>query len=444
MKIAVIGAGIAGMGAAWLLDQGHEVTVYERNGYVGGHSNTTRSPRGTPVDTGFIVFNDWTYPNLVQLFKRLDVPVIDSDMSFAVCVEGGRYEYSGSSLATLFGQPSNLFRPRHWRMLADLLRFYREAPKLLEASEDPSLTLGMYLSTRGYSDAFLHDHLLPMGAAIWSTEMGRIMDFPAHTFIRFCVNHGLLNVKDRPQWRTVKGGSREYVSRLTAPYRDRIRVGCPAVSVRRDGGGVAVRDAAGHEEHYDHAVLACHGDEALGLMEDADPAEQAVLSAFRYKANRAVLHTDPRLMPKRRAVWASWSYMAYGNDGDRHSVSLTYWMNRLQGIPDSEPLFVSLNPLVEPRPETVIAAYDYDHPLFDTGAILAQKQIGEIQGRNRLWFCGAHLGYGFHEDGLSSGLAVAEALGGIKRPWTIVEKSPAGAHATPRGGDRPGRATLAA
>ncbi len=431
MRIGVIGTGITGMAAAWLLHRDHEITVFEQNGYVGGHSNTVDAPGadGAPiaVDTGFIVYNEVTYPNLVRLFDHLSVPNQPSDMSFAVSIDGGRLEYSGSNLAALFAQRRNLLRPAHYAMLRDILRFYREAPKLLESGES-DLTLGDYLSAGGYGHGFVYDHLLPMGAAIWSASMQEIMAFPARSFVRFFHNHGLMKVADRPQWRTVSGGSRQYVKRLTAGFADRIHPGRAAVSVRRDPAGVTVIDATGERQRFDQVIIAAHADQALGMLDDAAPDERHVLGAFRYTKNRAVLHSDPALMPRRKRAWAAWNYLS-SSAGD-NDVSVTYWMNALQGIDPAHPLFVSLNPLAEPAADRTYRSFVYDHPVFDGAAVAMQPEIGGIQGIRRTWFCGAYCGYGFHEDGLSAGLAVAEALG-AQRPWRCEDASPAGRNVRP-------------
>ena len=439
MRLAVIGTGITGMSAAWLLSQRHEVIVYERDGRVGGHSNTVDMPPqasdgdapATPVDTGFIVFNDRTYPNLIQLFATLGVRTEDSDMSFSFSLDGGRLEYCGDNLRSLFAQPSNLFRPSHISMIRDILRFYREAPGFLSEVGEGEPTLADYLSANKYGAAFIHRHLLPMGAAIWSTTVEEMMRFPARSFIRFFDNHGLLQVKDRTKWRTVSGGSRAYVDRLTEPYAGNIRRGCPVAAIRRDAIGVTVTDAAGHEDRFDHVVIATHADQALAALQDPSPAERQILGAFRYQANAAVLHRDAALMPRRRRAWASWNYLGQSVPADPHRVSVTYWMNRLQNLDPATPAFVSLNPLTPPSPDKVTAWFAYDHPQFDEAALDAQRSLPLIQGSRRTWFCGSYCGYGFHEDGLASGLAAAESLGGVARPWSVTESSPAGYHSRP-------------
>lgn len=437
MKIAIVGSGITGLGAAWLLHPHHQITVYEQDTRIGGHSNTVQAPIGPdgthmPVDTGFIVFNERTYPNLVALLEVLGVPATDTAMSFSVSARNGALEYAGTSVRHLYAQPTNLFRPRHYRMVRDILHFYGRAPDLLSQNHDDrdSPSLEAYLSANGYGDGFVYDHLLPMGAAIWSTTVAEMMRFPATSFIRFFHNHGLLQVNDRPQWRTVTGGSRTYVERLAAPFADRIRTGAGATEVTRCGACVTVRDGTGRVDVFDHVILACHADQALALLSDPAADEHAVLSRFRYEPNRAVLHTDERLMPRRRKVWSCWNYLSRQPTVDDARVSVTYWMNRLQNLDRGRDVFVTLNPLRPPSADTVIAAFDYDHPQFDHAAIVAQNRLGSIQGVNRTWFCGSYCGYGFHEDGLSAGLAVAEALG-ARRPWTIDEVSPAGRNATP-------------
>lgn len=417
-RIAVIGAGIAGLGTAWALSKQHDVTVFEANAYAGGHSNTAEIDYdGTPiaVDTGFIVFNDWNYPNLRQLFAHLDVPAIKSDMSFAVTVgdaaRPGQLEWSGSSIATLFAQKSNLLKPGFHRMWRDILRFNRAAIADLASGRMAGLSLGEYLAAGRYGDGFMLDYLLPMGAAIWSTPLAGMTDFPAETFARFFKNHGLLSVNDRPQWYTVQGGSREYVKRLLADGDFVLHLHTPVHAIRRDDQGVSVVTAQG-ASHFDQVVLACHADQALRLLDDhASAAERDILSCFRFQPNRAVLHRDPALMPVRRSVWSSWNYLSEPRRDLQRRVGLTYWMNKLQSIDDRHPLFVTLNPIREPAPDTVFAEYAYDHPLFDGAAIRAQARLPDIQGRDRLWFCGAWCNYGFHEDGFTAGLAVAAGLG---------------------------------
>jgi len=424
LNIAVIGTGIAGMSAAWLLNRGHRITVYERNGRIGGHSNTVDALTErsiTPVDTGFIVYNELNYPNLTALFDHLGVRTKESDMSFAASLDGGAMEYSGTDLNGLLGQRINLVRPRFWRMVADLLRFYREAPSLLNEPGCEELSLADYLRRGNYSDSFANDHLLPMGAAVWSTTAREMRDYPAAAFIRFFQHHGLLQLKDRPQWRTVDGGSRQYVKRLVEGYRNQIRFG-GARSVRRMGSKVVVVDHQGNSEIYDHVVIATHADEAYRLLADPDPLETRLLGGWRYTNNRAVLHSDNSLMPRRQRVWSSWNFIGEQRESGGN-LCVTYWMNRLQSLGPTDPLFVTLNPVHEPAPGTILREFDYTHPYFDRAALAAQKELWSLQGRRGTWYCGSYFGYGFHEDALQSGLAVAEQLGGLRRPWRVEGES---------------------
>jgi len=434
MDIAVVGSGISGLGAAWALARRHRVTVFEAAARAGGHANTVEVPgRETPqpVDTGFIVYNTRTYPNLVRLFDALGVSTDPSSMSLAVSLDGGRREYAGH-LGGFFAQPGNLARPDHWRMLGDIVRFYREAPALLSDPDGDGEPLGAYLDRRGYSRAFVEDHLLPMAAAIWSAPTQSVRAFPAASFVAFLANHGLLQFRNRPQWRTVRGGSAAYVQRILAGLGERVRLNTPVHAIRRTPAGAWVDSTAARGERFDRVVFATHADQALSLLgDDASAEECRVLGGFRYTANTAVLHTDPSPMPRRRRVWSSWNYTAGPVRDGARPVSVTYWMNSLQNL-DRPDVFVSLNPLSAPDPSREHARFTYHHPILDDAAVAAQRRLPAIQGRNRTWFCGAHCGYGFHEDGLASGLAVAAALGS-PAPWTgeVVEVSPAAANATP-------------
>jgi predicted NAD/FAD-binding protein len=424
LDIAVIGAGISGMSAAWLLSHNHDVTVYEAARRSGGHSNTIDAPQregSAPVDMGFIVYNEANYPNLTALFGCLDVPTKPADMTFAVSLDGGRVEYAAKDLTALLARPSNYLSPRFWSMACDLVRFYRRAARDIRPTEHEHVTLGEFLDAGGYGEAFQQDHLLPQAAAIWSSSPKAIRDYPACAFVRFFENHGLMNFLSRPQWRTVDGGAKVYVERLTAPYADRIRTGAPVASVVRTEHGVLVRDRAGDARRYDQVVIAAHADQALEMLGDPSPEEREVLGAFRYTPNTAVLHTDPALMPRRRGMWSGWNYV--GSSAGETPCSTTYWMNLLQGLKTDEPLFVTLNPHREPRPGSVLHVVHYEHPLFDAAALGAQRRLWSLQGARGTWFCGAHFGSGFHEDGLQAGLAVAEQLGGGRRPWTVAGES---------------------
>ncbi|TAL00524.1 MAG: FAD-dependent oxidoreductase [Rhodospirillaceae bacterium] len=431
-RIAVIGSGVAGMSAAWLLNRHHDITVFEKEPRIGGHCNTVDVTLGEgdrrrtePVDTGFIVYNEHTYPNLTAMFAHLDVATELSDMSFSASVDNGRFEYSGTNLLTMLAQKRNLVRPRFWVMVRDIVRFYGEAADDALRPENAALTLGHYLAGRGYSEAFLRDHLLPMGACIWSASLKDMREYPLPSFVRFFKNHGLLETssKRRPPWRTVTGGSRAYVQRLTADFADRIRVSSPVVSIRRLPKAVEVTTVGGGVETFDDVVLATHSDQALALLRDPTDQERRLLSAIRYELNRAVLHTDRTFMPKRRRAWSSWNYVAATGHSDDQQVCLTYWMNLLQNIDRRFPLFVTLNPQRAPQPGTERAAFEYEHPIFDSQALEAQQELWSLQGRNRTWFCGAYFGHGFHEDGLQAGLAVGETLGGVRRPWDVREES---------------------
>ncbi len=426
MKIGIIGTGISGNAAAWLLHKDHDITVFEQAAYIGGHSNTVSTEGHPDIDTGFIVYNEWTYPNLIALFKHLGVETVPTDMSFAVSADNGKLEYSGDHP---FAQTSNLFKPHYYKMLADLLRFYKTAPDFLE-NPDPDLSLNDYLAHNKYSKSFIDHHILPMAAAIWSTGKDDVGDFPAASFIRFFVNHGLFRLKDRPQWWTVKDGSRQYVDKLTAPFRDKIFTNTSVNSIKRDTDGVTVIDSHGAKHRFDHAIIAAHSDQALNMLEDASELETSVLGAFPYSTNTAYLHTDERLMPHRRKVWSSWNYITTPDEGQ---VCVSYWMNKLQPfIGEEQDYFVTLNPPFEPDPAKTLKVINYEHPMFSMSALEGWDKIGGIQGTNRTWFCGAWCGYGFHEDGISAGLAVAEALSSLKRPWSDADKSPAGAHCTPK------------
>jgi len=417
-RIAVVGSGIAGLAAAWLLRQRYQVTLIERNDYVGGHTHTIEvdTARGrVPVDTGFIVYNEPNYPLFTALLRHLEVTTRPTDMSFSVSVDGGRLEYAGTDLNTLFTQRRRLVDRRFLRMLADVVRFNRTARRLVREGCSP-MTLGTFLDEQRYGQPFRDHYLLPMTAAIWSCPTRAMLDFPLESLLRFLSNHGLIDLFGRPQWRTVAGGSHEYVRKMLATLAPATRRAEPVSRVVRGAGGVTVHYAAGGCERFDQAVLACHADEALALIDRPTGEERQLLGAFRYQANRALLHRDPRLMPRQRRAWSAWNYLSATAAGDPGRVSVTYWMNRLQGLPCEEPVFVSLNPLTEPRPDCVLREMEYHHPLFDRRALEAQRQLPSIAGRNGLWFCGSYHGYGFHEDALRSAVEVAARLG-ARLPW---------------------------
>ncbi|WP_340149179.1 FAD-dependent oxidoreductase [uncultured Sneathiella sp.] len=417
-KIAVIGSGISGLSAAWLLSRTHDVTLFEKDDRLGGHSNTVEVD-GQQVDTGFIVYNQRNYPNLVAFLDHLGIASKPTEMSFSVSLNDGAVEYAGTSLDAMFAQRSNLLRPAHWGMIRDILKFYRTAPALLEEAEKEHWTLRDILTAGHYGHAFTDYHLLPMGAAIWSTPAADMLDYPAAAFIRFCNNHGLLQVNDRPEWRTITGGSREYVSRIADILKDRVHLNSAVAAVHNDRNAVIVECRDGRIARFDDVVFATHADQALQMIAEPSAAQRKLLGAFSYEKNLAVLHRDAALMPKRRKAWASWNYLGTTGSGEEteDSLCVTYWMNRLQGLDAEQDYFVTLNPAVELQQGTVIRSFPYEHPLFDNAAIAAQKLLWNLQGQKNLWFCGSYFGYGFHEDGIQSGLAVAEALGGIRRPW---------------------------
>ncbi|MES1926335.1 FAD-dependent oxidoreductase [Salinisphaera sp. T31B1] len=414
-KIAVVGSGIAGLGVAWLLRERASVTVFEAEDRPGGHANTVMAG-DQPVDTGFIVLNDRNYPYFESLLDELSIETIDSDMSFAVTIGHGAIEWAGDNWRTLFAQKSLIADRAHWRMIADILRFNRQAKRLLAHDRVPDCSLGEFLDNNSYSEAFAARYLLPMAAAIWSTPTAGMRAFPVGAFLRFFDNHGLLELANRPQWRTVAGGSRRYVRAIADVLGERLRLSSPVGGVRRDTQSVTVTLEDGRSEAFDQVVFACHADQTRRILGDASPPEARVLSAFGFQPNRALLHSDAALMPRRRAVWASWNYAADRATVDDQRVSVTYWMNRLQSIQGPTDYFVSLNPLVEPAPDKLIREIEYDHPIFDAGAIAAQRQLADIQGIDRAWFCGAWCGYGFHEDGLAAATRVAKGLG-VTAPW---------------------------
>ncbi|MEX3007188.1 NAD(P)/FAD-dependent oxidoreductase [Hoeflea sp. TYP-13] len=417
LNIAVIGGGIAGLSAAWLLSKGHNVTLFERSDYLGGHALTidVETVDGmVPVDTGFIVFNESNYPNLCALFRHLNVQSSSTVMSFSLSHDFGRYEYAGCG-AGYFGQRRNIASVNHWMMLKEINRFFRNATRRI-ALYHPETPLGEFLEREHYSRDFIDDHIVPMGAAIWSTSAARMLDFPARAFIDFYANHGMLQFKNRPNWNTVRGGSRTYVEKLVEDSVFETVLQADIQSVTRRPDRVLVAMADGVTRLFDHVVVATHADQALTLLADPDAAERALLQAFPYQENTAVLHRDGRWMPRRNRLWSSWNYIKAGRQS-ADELCVSYWMNRLQALPTRENLFVTLNPMQEIEPETVVKSMKFDHPVFTAEAFRAQEKMPTLQGYRRTWYCGSYLGYGFHEDGIASGLAVAEKLGGIARPW---------------------------
>ena len=421
-RIAVVGSGISGLSVAWLLSQKLQVTLFEAGNYLGGHTNTvdvTVDGVTAPVDTGFLVFNERTYPNLVELFSHLGVRTASSEMSFSVRIDEERVEWAGNSLASVFAQKRNLIKPEFWRMLKDILRFNRESQEIVRSGRSAHVSLGEFLVRGGYGRAFRDWYLLPMSGAIWSCPTRQMLDYPVDTFFRFCHNHGLLQLTDRPVWKTVVGGGREYVRRLVASIED-IRLASSVESVVRDTDGVRLRLSNGTTQGFSQVVLACHSDQALALLGDIVDIERKLLSRFSYQQNRAVLHMDTSLLPKNREAWAAWNYIAGTGAPDSRPVSVSYLINKLQPLPFASRVIVTLNPTHAPREDSVIGEFDYMHPVFDRAAIDAQQELPAIQGKRHTWFCGAWTGYGFHEDGLKSALSVANALG-VHAPWQSKE-----------------------
>lgn len=422
MRIAVIGSGVAGLGAAWLLAHHHEVVLYEKNTRLGGHSNTVRAHaygHDIDVDTGFIVYNRVNYPDLTALFGHLGVATEKSTMSFAVSLGDGAFEYGSGDLA-IFGQPANLLDRRFRAMVRDLLRFNRLGLRLTRELPPADMLLGEWLARHGLDGWFAERYLQPLAASIWSSSLDDIRRFPLRQFVEFFGDHRLFHIWRQRRWRTVSGGSRRYVEKLMAPLLARARLGHGVERIERSTHSVKLRDGSGHVDRFDQVVLACHADEALALLDEPTALERRLLGAFRYAPNRTVLHTDASLMPKRRRVWSSWNFVAplAGTIAPPPDapIAVTYWMNRLQNIPHRWPLFVSNNPGCEPRDDSTLAEFAYTHPLFDRAAFAAQAELARLQGIHRTWFCGSYFGYGFHEAALSSGLDVAQALG-VRRPW---------------------------
>ncbi len=412
MKIAIIGSGISGLTCGYLLHKEHDIHVFEASDWVGGHTHTvnvTLKGQRYAIDTGFIVFNDWTYPNFIQLMTQLGVRSKATEMSFSVRDSSNNLEYNGNTLNSLFAQRSNLLSPRFWGMLRDILRFNREAIRDLQEQRIASDTrLGDYLQQRGYGTRFIEHYIVPMGAAIWSMSLADMLAFPLQFFVRFFKNHGLLSVSNRPQWRVIEGGSSAYVQPLTAGFADKIRLNCPVTSVERSEHGVLVRSANG-SEHFDKVIFACHSDQALQLLANPSAAEQQILGALPYAENDVVLHTDTRLLPDRKLAWASWNYRL--GDAGLQRAAVTYDMNILQGIQSETTFCVSLNQTASIDPLKVLASYSYAHPQYSLDAVAAQDRWQELHGAQHSYFCGAYWANGFHEDGVVSALRVAKAFG---------------------------------
>ena len=414
MRIAIIGTGISGMLAAYLLHRDHEITVLEAADYIGGHTNTIHvrlDGLTYAVDTGFVVFNDWTYPNFIQLLNQLGVESQASDMSFSVTCERTGLEYNGTSFNTLFAQRRNLLRPSFYRMIRDILRFNRESLSLLDQPE-PGPSLGLYLEDNHYSREFIDHYIVPMGAAIWSASHESMWKFPTQYLVQFFNNHGMLSVNERPTWRVIKGGSQRYAEKLVAPFRNRIHLNSPVESIGRFPDYVEIRAKMDRRDYrslrFDHVIIATHSDEALSILADPSPTEKEVLGAIHYQENEAVLHTDTSLLPKRKLAWAAWNYHLLGSQPDR--AVLTYHMNRLQSLSAPCEFCVTLNHSQAINPATILRRITYHHPVYSPEAVAAQKRHGEINGVNRTSYCGAYWGYGFHEDGVKSALAVCRSF----------------------------------
>ncbi|MBN1673833.1 MAG: FAD-dependent oxidoreductase [Kiritimatiellae bacterium] len=414
-RIAVVGAGVAGLTAAYILQRRHHVTVFEKNDYLGGHTHTLTlaagPDKGLPVDTGFIVMNHRNYPLLTRLFEQLDVTLQDSDMSFSYWDRHSGLQYAGTNLNTLFGQRRNVVRPAFYRLLRDILRFYRQATADLARGSAGDVTLGEYLRQGGFSEAFVRHHIVPMGAAIWSTPCAEMMDFPALSFLHFFRNHGLLSLKDRPQWRTVTGGSHTYVAKMVERMTVDIRLNAPVAQVSRRQAGVRVTVAGAAPETFDGVVIGAHADQALAILENPTEAERVLLGAWRYQMNRTVLHTDGAVMPPLRRVWSSWNYTREGRDDPDGPATLSYWMNHLQRLQAGRDYFVSLNRTQAFPAESVLAEMDYAHPTYTRESMASQQELPALNGADRIWFCGSYFGYGFHEDGARSGVEVARTFG---------------------------------
>lgn len=413
MKIAIVGTGISGLTAAYLLQHEHDITVFESEDRLGGHTATmdvSVAGKQYAIDTGFIVYNDWTYPNFIRLMDSLGVSSKPTEMSFSVSCDGSGLEYGGNNLNTLFAQRRNLLKPSYWKMIRDILRFNKEAVIDLESGAiDEAMTLGDYLQAKGYGKTFINQYLIPMGSAIWSASTSSMLEFPLLFFVRFFKNHGLLSVNNRPQWRVIKGGSSAYLKPLTQGFADKIRLASAVIKVRRLEGCVELDLLNGSTEQFDQLILACHSDQALALLEDCSATENTILKAMPYQQNEVVLHTDDRLLPKKNLAWSSWNYWLRAEHQSR--AVLTYDMNILQGFDAPQTFCVTLNATDAIDPNKILGRYNYSHPVFSLASLAAAQRWQEINGVNKTWFCGAYWANGFHEDGVVSGIKVAKALG---------------------------------
>ncbi len=415
-KTAIIGAGIAGLGCAYFLHPRHDLTIYEQNDYAGGHTNTVtimEKNREVPIDTGFMVYNEVTYPNLTRLFRELNVAVKPTSMSFSMRHDSSGLEYCGSSLNHLFAQRKNLLNPRFWKMILQINRFNHEAVAALKSGADAEISLRDYASQRNYGADFLNLYLIPMSAAVWSTPPPQMLEFPAFTLLRFFHNHGFLGLDTQHPWLTVTGGAKSYVAKITAPLRDRVKLNRGAATVRREAGRVKVTDNGGQSEIFDQAILACHADQSLKMLADTDTEEQNLLAEFKYQSNDAFLHTDDSVMPNNRRCWSSWNYRIGGSATSPTAPSTIYWMNSLQGVSDRQNYFVSINGEEFIKPATVLKKLRYEHPLFSLGAVRAQKKLPALNARRtNVYFCGSYFRYGFHEDAFTSALDLCRLLEG--------------------------------
>jgi predicted NAD/FAD-binding protein len=419
-RVAIIGTGIAGLGCAHFLHRRFDLTLYEKNDYAGGHTNTISVPkenRSVAIDTGFMVFNEVTYPNLTRLFCELGVAIKPANMSFSVQHLPSGIEFCGTSLNHIFGQRKNLFRPRFWKMILQINRFNSEAIETLNSAKFEDMTLGEYVRTKKYGDDFLNFYLVPMSSAVWSTPPELMLEFPAVTLLRFFHNHGFLGLHTQHSWLTVVNGAKSYVEKITAPFREKIKLKSGATSVRRENGGVKVTDVSGHTENFDRLIFASHADETLKMLADADESEKKLLGEFKYQPNSALLHTDESVMPKTKLCWSAWNYRIDRAANGKISPSTIYWMNRLQDVSDRQNYFVSINGEDSVNPNLILKRIQYEHPLFSLGATRAQRELPKLNERmTNVFFCGSYFRYGFHEDAFTSALDLCRVLTG-ERIW---------------------------